>query len=75
MKQAWRDFLYGLDMDVQFLHRDEYTAGASLPTILVRDASGSTSTLLSADDIGRLRTMDELIDEVSRRLAAEHNTP
>ena len=77
MKPRWREFLLGLDMKVQFLHRDEYEdagPGTELPMILMRDEFGITRTLLSADDIRQLNTVDELINEIDRRLAVEFKT-
>ena len=67
MRQRWRKFVRGLNVEVEFLHRDELAerygiSGADLPAAWQVAATDTSPQLwLSAEQMRRVATLDELI--------------
>ncbi len=72
MKGTWTQFVDGLEVPVEFLHRDELrqrhgVEDLFLPAVLLKDGSG-VSVLIPAEEVNELWTLDELKGLVSTRL-------
>ena len=72
MKSTWVQFVDGLGVPVEFLHRDELrqrhgVEDLFLPAVLLKDGSG-VSVLIPAEEVNELWTLDELKGLVSTRL-------
>jgi hypothetical protein len=75
MRRQWREFLDGLPLPVHFLHRDEFRTihggpDVRLPAAFMLDAAGPVEWI-AATDIDRCGALDELLDLVRARLAAD----
>ncbi len=73
-RQAWREFLSGLDVELQFLHRDEFLQQAGVnetryqfPAIYAEEA-GSYRLWMGSEQINRVASTDELIAAIRRQL-------
>ncbi len=71
-RKAWREFLSGLDVELRFLHRDEFVrqAGESyheFPAIYAEEA-GSYQLWMGSEQINRITSTDELIAALRRQL-------
>lgn len=72
MKGTWAQFVDGLGVPVEFLHRDELRQRhipeeVVLPAVLLEDGPG-ISVLITAQEINELWTLDELKGLVSTNL-------
>ncbi|UCC94253.1 MAG: hypothetical protein JSW25_08525 [Thermoplasmata archaeon] len=72
MKGTWAEFIDGLGVPVEFLHRDELhqrhgVEGVDLPAVLMKEGS-DVSVLIPAEEINALGTLDELKGLVSLRV-------
>ena len=73
MKKSWKRFISDLEIPSRFLHKDEYEEefGAiltPLPVVLLQTQK-SRSLFISADELSRVQTVEDLITFVSQRLA------
>ena len=74
MRREWREFLESLDARLEFLHADElrsrYGLGQlALPSILRRRRGATPEELIDAAAINSCRTLDELKQLITDRLA------
>jgi len=65
MRREWSQFLYGLEMPFEFLHRDELrerysVEGVVLPAVFMRDG-GKPTVLIDAEAINSCKNLDDLI--------------
>lgn len=64
MRKRWRQFLEGLDMELEFLHRDEVSSRipglAVSPPAIVRQSAAGLAVCVDAADIGRCDSLKEL---------------
>jgi hypothetical protein len=72
IKKGWKRYVQDLALPARFLHRDEYEEefGAlltPLPAVLLHDQK-TKSLFISADELGRVMTMDDLMELVDRKL-------
>lgn len=72
MRSTWAEFIDDLGIPVEFLHRDELrerygVEDVYLPAVLLKDDNG-VSTLIPAEEINALWTLDELKGLVSTRV-------
>jgi len=74
MKRPWKDFVNGLGRPVRFAYRDqirdEYGMTDVAPPAVFEEKDGRLHPWLTADQLNGCRSLDELIELVSRRLAA-----
>lgn len=73
IKKGWKRFVSELDIPSRFLHRDEYEEEfgailASLPAVLLHRQK-TKSLFISADELSRVQSLEDLILLVSQRLA------
>lgn len=73
IKKGWKRYVQDLALPARFLHRDEYEEefGAlltPLPAVFLHDQK-TKSLFISADELGRVMTMDDLMELVDRKLA------
>ncbi len=74
MREEWREFLDQLDIDLDFLHRDELQkrypqAVFPLPAILMKHGN-NLSEFIGQEEINHSQTMSELKTLIEDRLAA-----
>jgi hypothetical protein len=74
IKKGWKRYIQELKIPVRFLYRDEYEEefGAlltPLPAVFLHYQKTRT-LFISADELGRLVTMDDLIGLVNQKLGA-----
>ena len=71
-KKQWSKFLETVDVDVEFLHRDELTGmnleDENLPLILSQDGS-EYITVADAGQINQLKSIDDLIGIIQKYLS------
>jgi hypothetical protein len=72
MKGTWAQFVDGLGVPVEFLHRDEFRQrhgleDVFLPAVLLKDGPG-VSVFITGEEINELWTLDELKGLVSTRV-------
>lgn len=70
IKKEWREFIEGIDMEKEFLHRDEFIRkyGArfkNAPCILM-GSGNNISEVISNDEINNCKTLDELKQKIER---------
>jgi len=73
MKGAWKRFIAGLGVPVEFLHRDKLyerygVKEVDLPAVF-QHVNGSTQVWIDAAALNACRTLDDLIRLVQERLA------
>jgi len=79
MKDEWKDFADKLEMPSKFLHRDEFfmmlethphnIEATKFPAVFLHK-DGKLSLLLTADEINRCKTLEDLLDLITEKLAA-----
>ena len=79
MKRPWRQWLRGLPIKSEFLHRDSFrrrypALAIPLPAVLLDSGHGLPSILLDAAALGRLATVDALIAALEAALGLERNS-
>jgi hypothetical protein len=72
MKNEWKEFLDGLEIKVEFLHRDEFIESNpkiyfELPAAFIKSGKGLT-LLISADEINASQTLQDLMELVRSRM-------
>lgn len=72
MKSDWKDFIDQLDLELTFLHRDEFISqydmkDSRLPCIFSKDKDG-LSDFISADKINATNTVEELKKLIQEKL-------
>ena len=72
MKKEWKEFIEGLDIPVEFLHRDEFKARhsneeAKFPSaFFLKDSK--LSPFITREEMIQIKTLDELIIIVGKKL-------
>jgi len=77
IRSEWKEYLESLEADLEFLHRDELSekyriTDITLPAVLLKKAD-TFEEWISADEIKRCRSVDELKLIISERLASRQN--
>ena len=72
MRSEWKEFIEQLDIELEFLHRDEYLkqykmGDVKLPCIFSKDADG-LSDFISADEINTSKSVDDLKSLIQGKL-------
>ncbi len=72
MKTQWKDFIEALEISVKFLHKDEFKKlylleKAEFPSAYIFKDS-ELCPLISSAEMNLLKTLDELIDLVNKKL-------
>lgn len=72
MKRDWKSFIEGLDLPVEFLHRDEFSEhypskDEKFPAAFVRKGS-DISLLIAHTEINKAKSVDDLIQLVTQRV-------
>ncbi len=73
-KKAWKDFLEGCGRPVSFMHRDAYEKSAIYPgpgqglPLVLEYREGVWGLLMSAEEIGKKRTLGALIEGLEKAL-------
>lgn len=72
MHQSWKDFIVGLDLEVEYLHRDEYPHSApkvvEFPLILSQQGS-DLSLFMSSEEISACLSGESLQHAIRKKLA------
>jgi hypothetical protein len=72
MNAKWKDFIDNLEISVKFLHKDEFKSEypwekAEFPSAYIFKGS-ELCLLISMEEMNHLKTLDELIDLVNKKL-------
>ena len=72
MKNDWKNFVEGLDLPVEFLHRDEFldrypSIDAQFPAAFVKRGS-DISLLIAYTEINKAKSVDDLIQLVTAKV-------
>jgi len=72
MRSEWKEFIEQLDIELEFLHRDEFIKqykmnDASLPCIFSKGADG-LSDFISADEVNACKSVDDLKSLIQGRM-------
>lgn len=64
MKKDWKSFIKNLDIDTEFLHRDEFEKAyhikdAKYPSAYILE-NGNLTLLISADEMNEAKSLDEM---------------
>ncbi|UAB78055.1 hypothetical protein INR77_15055 [Erythrobacter sp. SCSIO 43205] len=81
MSGDWKAFWKGLDAEVEFYHRDDFTRDfpefgdggpreVPLPVIMIIEASAEPRVLISDKELGAMADVEELMARVERELRA-----
>lgn len=78
MHGQWRRFLDGLRQQVVFHHRDDFAAAYPghayvLPAILLAEGDSAPRTLIPAEDLDAMESLDELIVRLECQLEIERS--
>jgi len=79
MRGDWKAFWQGLDAEVLFYHRDDFTADfprfgtdgsqeVALPVIMIDEADSEPRILISDKELDAMADVNELIDRVEKEL-------
>lgn len=73
MKSDWKDFIEQLNINLEFLHRDEFISqydmkDSRLPCVFSKDENG-LSDFISADEINASKTVEELKQLIQEKLS------
>ncbi len=75
MKNEWKTYLASLPFRISFFHKDEFMRlypdylGSAFPAVFIRE-SGKLMSLMTADEINRISTVEELKAVLSSYLTA-----
>ena len=68
-KPEWTQFLGTLGLDVKFLYKDELKDfDYEYPIVLLEDDKGIASVLIDSLDLKKMKTLNELMIEIKKRL-------
>ena len=72
MNKKWKEFIAGLKMPIEFLHRDEFVklhtvSDTQLPAAFLKEGE-SIASLITASEINECTTVDALIALVTRKV-------
>ena len=75
MRGEWKEFVEGLGLPVEFLHRDEAEkkhglSGTALPAVFLK-TEGRLSPWLGSEEINRCDSLQELMRLIRDKLAAQ----
>ena len=73
MREQWKEYLESLDMELEFLHRDEFLKKygqhvAALPALFIARKS-EAELFMSEVEINRCETLDGLILQLDKKLS------
>ncbi len=76
-KVNWKEFRLQFPMEMEFLHRDEFSKGYASKfgkkftfPIVLGDHLGELEVIISTDELNQLGSADELIDLINKRVPA-----
>ncbi len=72
MKKEWKTFVNGLDIPVEFLHRDEFCAkyecsNVTYPVAFVMN-NGKRTEFISTEEMNATNTLEDLVNLVNTKL-------
>ena len=75
MRSEWKAFIEQLDIELEFLHRDEFIeqhkmSNAELPCVFIKDDNG-LSVFISAEEINVRKTVEELKQLIQEKLGKQ----
>ena len=74
MKKDWKSYIKDLDIDTDFLHKDEFekkydVKNAKYPSTYLQNGS-SMKIFISVDEMNKVKSLDEMKELVSKKLGA-----
>ncbi len=74
MQKPWKEFINSLDVDVEFLHRDDFAKRFGISDVPLPAAfeqhGAQVSVWIGADEMNQCESLDDLIGLVRQRLKA-----
>lgn len=72
MKSKWKEFIEGLELPVEFLHRDEFNdryelQDAEFPSVFIQEGNDMRE-LVSREEFEAINSLDELMDRLKSKL-------
>ena len=79
MRKPWADFLETLNVELEFLHRDELDKqygkqDATLPAIFFKKEDNELTVAITAEEINKHQTMDDLQIAITTAINAQIKT-
>jgi len=79
MRKPWADFLGTLNVELEFLHRDELDKqygkqDATLPAIFFKKKDNELTVAITAEEINKYKTMDDLQIAISNAINTQIKT-
>lgn len=73
MKKSWKNFIQNLDVETEFLHRDEFEENyevkdAKYPSAYVQD-NGNLTLFITQDEMNTVKSLEEMESLVSKRVS------
>jgi hypothetical protein len=72
MKKDWKQFIATLDVETEFLHKDEFEekyeiSDAEYPSAYIQD-NGSLNLFISQDEMNEVKSLEEMESLVSKKI-------
>ena len=79
IKKGWKRYIQELKVPARFLHHDEYEEEfgellTPLPAVFLHSQK-TKSLVISADELGRVQSLDDLIELVNQKVGALPSSP
>ena len=73
MKKSWKNFVQNLDIETEFLHRDEFEKdfeinNANYPSAYIQD-NGNLTLFITQDEMNTVKSLDEMESLVSKKVS------
>ena len=72
MKKSWKNFIQNLDIETEFLHKDEFEEkyeinDAKYPSAYIQD-NGNFNLFITQDEMNTVKSLEEMEDLVSKKI-------
>jgi hypothetical protein len=72
MKKGWKNFIQNLEIETEFLHRDEFEEkyeikDAKYPSAYIQENSNFT-LFITQDEMNKVKSLEEMEDLVSKKI-------
>lgn len=75
IKKDWKGFIQNLDVETEFLHRDEFEENyevndAKYPSAYIQD-NGNLTLFITKDEMNTVKSLEELMELVNQKIKEE----
>ena len=72
MKKGWKNFIQNLEVETEFLHRDEFEekyeiTDAKYPSAYIQE-NGEFTLFITQDEMNKVKSLEEMEDLVSKKI-------